>query len=53
MREEKGTTEDERVGWHHQCDGRELERTPGDGDGQGGLPCCDSWVAKSQTQLSD
>ena len=35
--EEKGTTEDERAGWHHRLDGREFEGTPGVGDGQGGL----------------
>ena len=40
--EEKGTTEDEMAGWHHGLDGRESEWTPGDGDGQGGLACCDS-----------
>ena len=44
--EEKGTTEDEMAGWHHQLDGREFEWTPGDGDGQGGLLCCDSWSRK-------
>ena len=44
--EEKGTTEDEMAGWHHGFDGRESERTPGDGDGQGGLACCDSWRRK-------
>ena len=31
------------AGWHHQLDGRESEWTPGVGDGQGGLACCDSW----------
>ena len=41
--QEKGTTEDEMAGWHHQLDGHELEWTPGVGDGQGGLACCDSW----------
>ena len=41
--EEKGTTEDEMAGWHHRLDGREFEWTPGVGDGQGGLACCDSW----------
>ena len=41
--EEKGMTEDEMAGWHHWLDGREFEWTPGDGDGQGGLACCDSW----------
>ena len=32
--EEKGTTEDEMVGWHHRCDAHEFEQTPGVGDGQ-------------------
>ena len=41
--EEKGTTEDEMAGWHHQLDGHEFEWTPVVGDGQGGLACCDSW----------
>jgi len=41
--EEKGTTKDEMAGWHHQLDGHEFEWTPGVGDGQGGLACCDSW----------
>ena len=44
--QEKGTTEDEMAGWHHWLDGRESEWTPGDGDGQGGLACCDSWGRK-------
>ena len=44
--EEKGTTEDEMAGWHHQLDGHEFEWTPGDGDGQGGLACCSSWGHK-------
>ena len=44
--EEKGTTEDEMAGWHHWLDGRESEWTPGDGDGQGVLACCDSWGHK-------
>ena len=30
------------AGWHHGLDGRESEWTPGDGDGQGGLACCNS-----------
>ena len=38
--EEKGTTEDELVRWHHQFNGLELEQTPGFGDGQGSLVCC-------------
>ena len=36
-------TEDEMAGWHHQLDGRESGGTPGIGDGQGDLVCCDSW----------
>ena len=44
--EEKGTTEDEMVGWHHQLDGREFEWTLGVGDGQGGLECYNSWGHK-------
>ena len=44
--DEKGTTEVEMAGWHHKLDGHESERTPGDGDEQGGLACCDSWGSK-------
>ena len=44
--EEKGATEDEMAGWHHRLDGREFEWTLGDGDGQGGLACCNSWGCK-------
>ena len=44
--EEKGTTEDEVAGWHHQLNGHEFEWTPGVGNGQGGLVCCDSWGCK-------
>ena len=44
--EEKGTTEDEMAGWHHWLNGRESQWTPGVGDGQGGLECCDSWGRK-------
>ena len=39
--EEKGTT-DEMAGWHIRLNGHEFEWTPGVGDGQGGLACCDS-----------
>ena len=48
-------TEDEMAGWHHGLDGRESESTPGDGDGQGGLVCCDSWGCKKSdmTELSE
>ena len=44
--EENGTTEDVMAGWHHRLDGRVFEWTPGVGDGQGGLACCDSWGHK-------
>ena len=44
--EKKGTTEDEMAGWHDRLDGHEFEWTPGVGDGQGGLACCDSWGRK-------
>ena len=44
--EEKGMTKDEMAGWHHGLDGCESGWTPGDGDGQGGLACCDSWGCK-------
>ena len=44
--EEKGTTEDEMVGWHHRHDGHEFEQALGVGDGQGGLACCSPWGHK-------
>ena len=44
--EEKGATEDEMAGWYHWLDGCESAWTPGDGDRQGGLACCDSWGHK-------
>ena len=44
--EEKGMTEDEMAGWHHQLNGHEFEWTPGVGDGQWGLVCCSSWGCK-------
>ena len=30
------------IGWHHRLNGLKFEQTPGVGDGQGGLACCDS-----------
>ena len=51
--EEKGSTEDEMVGWHHQLDGHGFGWTPGVGDEQGGLVCCSYWGPKSWTWLSD
>ena len=44
--EEKGTTEDEMVGWHHRLNGHESEQALGVGDGQGGLECYSSWGCK-------
>ena len=44
--QEKGVTEDEIVGWHHQLNGHEFEQALGVGDGQGGLACCSPWGRK-------
>ena len=44
--EEKGTTEDGMVGWHHQLNGQEFGWNLGVGDGQGGLVSCNSWGCK-------
>ena len=44
--EETWTTEDEMAGWHHRLDGHEFLWTPGVGDGQGSLACCNSWGLK-------
>ena len=44
--EEKGTLEDEMVGWHHWLDGHEFEQAPGFGDGQGSLACYRPWDRK-------
>ena len=41
--EDKGKTEDEMVGWHHQLSGHEFEQALGDGEGQGSLACCSPW----------
>jgi len=38
--EEKGTTEDEMVGWHQLLNGHEFGQTPGDNEEQGSLVCC-------------
>ena len=44
--EEKGTIEDETVGWFHWLNGYEFEQAPGVGDGQGSLACCSPWGCK-------
>ena len=41
--EEKGTAEDDMVGWHHQLNGHEFEQAMVVGDRQGGLACCSPW----------
>ena len=51
--EEKGTTEDKMVGWHHWLYGHEFEQALGVGDEQGSLVCCSPWGPKSWTWLSD
>ena len=45
-REEKGTTEDEMVGWHHRLNGHEFEQALGDGEGQGSQMCGRPWGQK-------
>ena len=51
--EEKWSTEDELVGWHHWLLGHGFENTPGDSEGQGSHEvCCSPWGSKDQTLLS-
>ena len=52
-RQEKGMTEDEMVGWHHQLNGHEFEQALGVGDGQGSLACRSSWGRKELVWLND
>ena len=49
--EEKGTTEDEMVGWHHWLDGHEFDWTQGDGEGQGNLEYCRPWGRRVRHDL--
>ena len=49
---EKGTTEDEIVGWHHWLDGHEFEQALGVGDGQGSMACCSPWGGK-ESDMTD
>ena len=44
--EQKGTTKDEKVGWHPQFNGREFEQIPGDSGRQRRLVCCSPWGHK-------
>ena len=50
---EKGTTEDEMVGWHHRLNGHEFEQMPGDSEGQGSLACYSSWGLKKLDMTVD
>ena len=49
--EEKGTTEDEMIGWHHQIDQHEFEQALGTGDGQESLACCSPWGCKESDTI--
>ena len=51
--EEKGTTENEMVGWCHRLDGHEFEQTLGDSEGQRSLVCCSPWGHRVWTRLND
>ena len=44
--EDKGTTENEMIGYHHRFNGHEFEQAPGDGEGQGSLVCCNPRSSK-------
>ena len=46
-----GGPEDEVIGWHHQLNGCEFERTPRDSEGQGRLACCSPWGRKELGSL--
>ena len=48
--EEKGTTEDEMVGWHHQLNGHYFEQALEDSEGQGSLACCSPWGSQRVEQ---
>ena len=50
-RQEKGTTEVEMFGWHHQLDGHEFEQALGVGDRQGILACCSPWGHKESDMI--
>jgi len=51
--EKKGATENEMVGWHHQIDGHEFQKTLGDSKGKGNLVCCNPLGCKESTWLSN
>ena len=49
--QEKGTTEDEMVGWHYQHNRCEFDQTLGDSEGQGSLACCSPWSLKESDMI--
>ena len=51
-KKQEWTTEDEMVGWHHWLNGREFEKTPADGEGQGSLVCCSPWCHRVRHDLA-
>ena len=51
-REEKVTTENEMVGWHHRLNGHEFEQASGVGNGQGSLVCCSPWGCR-ETDMTE
>ena len=51
--QEKGTTEDEMVGWHHKLSGHEFEQTQGDGEGQANQVCSSPWDHKEWDDLAN
>ena len=51
--EEKRTTEDEMIGWHHHLYGHEFEPAPGVGDGQGSSLPCSAWDRKEWDMTED
>ena len=50
--EEKGTTQDKMVGWHHQLNGHEFEQAPVDGEGQGSLICYSPW-SRTESDMTE
>ena len=46
-------TADEMIGWHHQLDGHNFEKTPGDSEGQGSLVCCSPWGHKESDTIQE
>ena len=49
--EQKGSTEDKMVGWHHRLNGHEFEQAPGDSEEQGSLVCCSPWGCKELEKI--